>query len=150
VSDGDASDRPGAAFWVGLVVGGAAMAFGVRGVLMDAAGTQPGVLVRWVVGADLLHDLLFAPVVIGLGWVVVRVVPRSCRVPVQAGLVASGVVVLVGWAAWRGYGRAVVPDNPTVQPLDYTTAILTVFGIVWGIVAIWIVARTARRRSSPS
>ena len=131
------------------MIGGAVMAFGVRGVLMNARATHPTELVRWVIGADLLHDFLFAPLVIAIGWFVVRVVPRSWRAPVQAGLVASGVVALVGWAAWRGYGRATVPDNPTVQPLDYTTAILTVWAIVWGVVAIWIAVREIRRRSSP-
>lgn len=142
-----ADERPGATFWIGLVVGGGVMAFGIRGVLMNARATHPTELVRWVVGADLLHDLLFAPVVIAAGWLVVRAVPRSWRVPVQAGLVACGVAALVGWAAWRGYGRATVPDNPTVQPLDYTTAILTVWAIVGAIVAIWIaIAAIGRRR----
>ena len=128
------------------MIGGAVMAWGVRGVLLDAAGTEPGVLTRWVIGADLLHDFLLAPLVIAAGWLVVRIVPARVRVPIQAGLVASGVVILVGWPAWRGYGRAVVPDNPTVQPLDYTTAILTVLGIVWVVVAIWIAARLVRAR----
>ncbi len=142
-----ADERPGAIFWIGLVIGGAVMAFGIRGVLMDSRATHPTELVRWVIGADLLHDFLFAPLVIAGGWLVVRVVPRTWRVPVQAGLVASGVAALVGWAAWRGYGRATVPDNGTVQPLDYTTAILTVWAIVWGLVAIWIAIRAAVRRA---
>jgi hypothetical protein len=141
-------ERPGATFWLALVIGGAVMAFGVRGVLMNHRATNPTELVRWVIGADLLHDFLFAPVVIALGWLVVRVVPRSWRVPVQAGLVASGVAALVGWSAWRGYGRATVPDNTTVQPLDYTTAILTVWAIVWGLVAIWTaIAAVGRHRA---
>ena len=148
MTTGPATDeRPGAVFWIGLAIGGAVMAFGVRGALMDSRATHPTELVRWVIGADLVHDLLFAPLVIAGGWLVVRVVPRWWRVPVQAGLVASGVAALVGWAAWRGYGRATVPDNLTVQPLDYTTAILTVWAIVWSVVAIWIAIRAAVRRA---
>jgi hypothetical protein len=141
--------RLGAAFWVALAIGGAVMAFGVRGVLMDSAGTRPGDLLRWVVGADLVHDFLIAPLVIAVGWVIVRIVPPLWRVPVQAGLAASGVALIVGWAAWRGYGHDTVPDNPTVQPLDYTTAILTVWGVVWSVVAIWIAARVVRVRRRP-
>ena len=106
-------ERPGAIFWIGLAIGGAVMAFGVRGVIMDSRATHPTELARWVIGADLLHDFLLAPLVIAGGWIAVRVVPRAWRVPVQAGLVASGVVALVGWAAWRGYGHATVPDNAT-------------------------------------
>jgi hypothetical protein len=139
-------ERPGATFWVGLLIGGALMGFGVRGALMDSRATHPTELARWVIGADLLHDLLFAPIVIALGWIVVRLVPRSWRVPVQAGLVASGVAALVGWAAWRGYGHATAPGNATVQPLDYTTAILTVWAITWALVAAWIVIRAVGRR----
>jgi hypothetical protein len=147
-SPSDAPEAHGATFWIGLVIGGAVMAFGIRGVLMQSAATRPAELARYVIGADLLHDLLFAPIVIALGWVVVRLVPRAWSVPVQAGLVASGVVALVGWAAWRGYGHATVPDNPTVQPLDYTTAILTVWGIVWVAVAVWIAVRARHRRAN--
>jgi len=147
VTGSDEHDRPGAIFWIGLVIGGAVMAFGVRGVIMDSRATHPTELARWVIGADVLHDFLFAPLVVASAWIVVRVVPRAWRVPVQAGLAASGVVALVGWAAWRGYGHATVPDNATVQPLDYTTAILTVWAIVWGLVAIWIAIRAAVRRA---
>jgi hypothetical protein len=102
-----------------------------------------------VVGADLVHDFVIAPLVIAVGWVIARTVPHAWRVPVQAGLAASGVALIVGWAAWRGYGRDTVPDNPTVQPLDYTTAILTVWGVVWSVVAIWIAVRILRNRREP-
>jgi hypothetical protein len=150
VNDTNTDERLGVAFWIALAIGGAVMAFGIRGVLMDSAATRPGDLLRWVIGADLVHDFLIAPFVIAVGWVIVRVVPRSWRVPVQAGLAASGVALLVGWAAWRGYGHDTVPDNPTVQPLDYTAAILTVWGFVWSVVAIWIGARAARDHRCPS
>jgi hypothetical protein len=135
----------GVTFWVAFAIGAAVMAFGVRGVLTDA-GTHPPELLRWVVGADLVHDFVLAPFVVAVGWVIARTAPRAWRVPVQAALAASGVVLIVGWAAWRGYGRATVPDNPTVQPLDYTTAILTVWGAIWLTAAVWIAARTASRR----
>jgi hypothetical protein len=140
-------DRPGIAFWIGLVVGGAVMAFGTRGVLMNSRATDPAVLVQWVVGADIVHDVLVAPVAIAVGWVVTRIAPPVAKVPVQLGLVATGVVLIVGWASLRGYGRAGVPDNPSVQPLDYSTAILTVLGVVWFAVAVWIIVRRVRARA---
>ena len=39
-----------------------------------------------------------------------------------------------------------------MQPLDYTTAILTVWAIVWGVVAIWIAVGSLRdrRRAVPA
>ena len=140
-------DRPGIAFWVGLLIGGAVMAYGIRGVLMDSRATDPSVLVQWVVGADLVHDLIVAPLVVAVGWAVTRTVPLVVRVPIQLGLVATGVVLVVGWAPLRGYGRATVPDNPSVQPLDYSTAVLTVLAAVWIVVAVWIAIRLVRARS---
>ena len=140
-------DRPGVAFWVGLVIGGAVMAFGIRGVFMNSRATDPIVLAEWVIGADLVHDLLVAPIAIAVGWAVSRMVPLVAKVPVQLGLVATGVVLVVGWAPLRGYGRATVPDNPSVQPLDYTSATLTVLAVVWIAVAAWIALRLVRNRT---
>jgi hypothetical protein len=139
----------GVAFWVGLVVGGAVMAVGVRGVLDQAAGTDPGALLVWVVGADLVHDLVLAPVAILVGWLVGRRVRGPWRAPVQAALVASGIVLLVGWPLLRGYGRDTRPDNPTVAPLDYSTAVLTVLAVVWVGALAWGGVRTWRARRAP-
>ena len=136
-------ERAGVTFWVAFVIGAGIMAFGIRGAIMELKDSAPDVA-KWVVGADLLHDFVVAPIAVGIGWGVNRVVPRWWRAPIQAGLVATGIVLLLGWPGWRGYGRHLVPDNPSVQPLDYTTAILTVLAVVWGIVGIWLAARLTR------
>jgi hypothetical protein len=68
------------------------------------------------------------------------------RRPVRAGLFATFVVVLVGWAPLRGYGRDRVPDNPTVDPLDYATAIPTVLTVVWLFTLGWIAVAVRRGR----
>ncbi|MBK5287235.1 MAG: hypothetical protein JJE46_02090 [Acidimicrobiia bacterium] len=140
-------DRPGPGFWIGLIVGGAVMAFGVRGVFMDSRGTRPVALAGWIVGADLVHDLVIAPIAVAVGWTIGRLVPRGWRTPITTGLVATGVVLVVAWPALRGYGRAVVPDNPSVQPLAYGTAVAWVLGAVWIGVAIWLVIRWWGARS---
>jgi hypothetical protein len=139
-------DDHGPAFWIGLVLGGAVMAFGVRGALGQSRATDPASLVAWVVGADLVHDLLVAPLVIAVGWAAVRLVPARWRPPVRVGLILSGVVLLVGWAPWRGYGRERLADNPSVQPLDYTRNILGLLVVIWLGVAIatWVATRRGR------
>ena len=48
----------------------------------------------------------------------------------------------------RGYGRARTPDNPTVQPLDYATAVMTVVIVIWILAAVWLAVRLVRRRST--
>ena len=129
------------------MIGAGIMTFGIRGAIVELK-TSASDVARWVIGADLLHDFVVAPITAGIGWCVNRAVPRLWRAPIQAGLVATGVVALLGWPGWRGYGRHLVPDNPSVQPLDYTTAILTVLAVIWGIVAIWLIARLTRRRAN--
>ncbi len=129
-----------------MILGSGIMAFGIRGAVMNLHTSAPDVA-RWVVGADLLHDLIVAPVAIAIGWCVHRTVPSRWRAPIQAGLFATAVTLMIGWPGWRGYGRHLVPDNPSVQPLDYTTAILTVFAVVWSAVAMWLAIRLVRTRA---
>ena len=141
--------RASASFWIAMMLGGGIMAFGIRGAVMDLQTSAPAVA-RWVVGADLLHDFIVAPLVVAIGWCVHRTVPDRWRVPIQAGLFATAITLVIGWPGWRGYGRHLVLDNPSVQPLDYTTAILTVLAVVWGVVAVWLAVRLNRSRSAPA
>lgn len=125
-----ASARPP---WVALAVGGAVMAYALRGAWQALGDDRVG-WAAWVVGADVVHDALVAPAVGLLGVLVARVVPAGrARSLVQAGLVASGVVLAVAWIPLRGLGGN--PGNPTIRPLDYGTATLTALALVWGAVA---------------
>jgi len=143
-SSGATHPRAGITFWIGVVIGGGVMAFGLRGLLDQVDTTSAAAIARWVIGADLVHDLLLAPIAILVGWAAGRAVPDRFRFPVQAALVATGVVLLIAWAPLRGYGRAVVPDNPSVQPLNYATAVVTILVLVWVAAGVAIAARLAR------
>jgi hypothetical protein len=150
-------EQRGPAFWIGLAVGAAVIAYGVRGVLADADATRPLSFATWLVGADVVHDALVAPLVALVAWPVVRLGPVRWRAPLLAGLFGSAVVLAIAWAPLRGYGRATVPDNGSVQPLDYTTATATVLAVVWLAVSVWILVRhwsdhaeRPRRRPRPA
>lgn len=144
-----AAPRRGAVFWAGVVVGGAIMAFGVRGLLDAAPATRPVQAGLGVVGLAVLHDALVAPLACVIGALVAARLPEPFRGPVRAGLLASAVALLVAWPGLRGYGRAQVPDNPTVQPLNYASALVTVLAVTWVLVALWVVARWRRGRITP-
>lgn len=143
ISDGE----HGAGFWVALGVGAALMGWGVW-LFLDATPRAEARVsfATWLVGADLVHDLVFAPLVAVAAWLLVRLVPRRWWPPVQAGLVISGVVVLV--AALPLAGTAEPVGNPTIQPLDYATATLTALGLVWAGVGVWLVGGLLWRRWS--
>ncbi|MEO6467779.1 MAG: hypothetical protein ABIP21_01670 [Acidimicrobiia bacterium] len=142
------TERAGAAFWIALVVGGGIMAFGIRGALDDLRSFSD--VATWVIGADLIHDFVVAPIAVGIGWAVGRVVPMRWRAPIQAGLMATAITVAIGWPGLRGYGRHLVPDNPSVQPLNSATAVGTVIGFIWAVVAIWLITRALRPRPTPA
>ena len=135
--------RYGSSFWIALPIGAAVMVFGAIGLIGDL-GVGGGVEVGgWLVAADVAHDFVLAPLACLVGVAVARVLPRWCRAPVQAALLTTGVLLVVVFPALRGYGRDTVPDNPSVQPLDYTTATLTALAVVWAAAGVWLVVRLA-------
>jgi hypothetical protein len=139
------SSEHGPLFWIALVAGGAIMAFGVRGALQQSAAVQPAAFSVWIVGADVVHDFVLTPVVLLGGAVVARALREPWRTPIRAGLLLSALLVAIGWPALRGYGRAQVPDNHSVQPLNYATALATALAVVWIGVGIWCAVRVLRR-----
>jgi hypothetical protein len=142
------------AYWIALPFGAALMAFGAVGLIGDLGLSSAGNAAGWLAGADVANDFVLAPVACLVGAAVARVLPRWCRAPVQAALLTTGVLLIVVFPALRGYGRATVPDNPSVQPLDYATATLTALAVVWAAAGVWLLVRLAtsgqRRRRPPT
>jgi hypothetical protein len=133
----------GCAYWIALPIGLALMAFGVVGVVSNKGLATSLDIGAWLVGADVAHDFVLAPLACLVGALVARVLPPWCRAPAQAALLITGVLLIVVFPALRGYGRDQVPDNPSVQPLDYTTGTLTALAFVWAGAAIWAAVRLA-------
>jgi len=133
-------ERRGPAFWVGLVIGGAIMAWGAWLFvdLTSSAAPRRG-LVVWIVGIDLLHDLVLVPVVLAGGWLMARFVPARHRGPVHAGVVISAFVLVLAYLPLRGSADGA--RNPTIQPLDYRTSTLTALALVWSGVGAWALVR---------
>ena len=133
-------------FWIGLVLGAPLIAYGLRGVLDELPGVQLTSFVQFFVGGALVHDVVLAPAVCVIGWLVLRRVPRVAVAPVQAALLASAVVGLVSWPFVRAYG--ITPGEPSFLSRNYTASVLVVWACVW-IMAAFAVARRvviARRR----
>jgi fatty acid desaturase len=85
-------------------------------------------LLAWLVGLDLAHDLLLAPAVVLVGFVVRRVVPARARAAVQVALVLSAFVLLVGLLPLLGTAGGA---NPTIQPIAYGPSIAAVLAAIW-------------------
>lgn len=138
----------GPMFWVGLVLGGAMMVYAVLGAA-DTIGPTFNRWVLWLVSADLLHDLIVAPIVVLVAAGLTRLIRNQrVRVTLQVGLIASAAVMAVAWIPLRGWGGSA---NPTVRPINYATATLTALAIVWAAVVVVSAARAVQAaRSTPA
>lgn len=130
----------------GLALGVPVIAYGMRGVLVDASDTNPAELARWIVGAAVVNDLVLLPLAGVVGYALRRVSPPAAWPIVRAGALTIGVLTLVAWPFVRGYGRD--PANPSLLPRDYGLGLAVVAAVVATVTAIAAVVVT-RRRSRP-
>lgn len=139
----------GRAWRVGLVAGGLVIAYGVGGLLVNAASTRPPAWAGWLLATLLVNDLLLLPALFAVGVLVGRL-PGRWRVPVRTALVVSGVLVLVTLPAFLGDGRDVQPGNASLLPNAYGRNLLVLLSVVWTAAAAWTLARSLRSRRPPS
>jgi hypothetical protein len=132
-------------FWIGLVIGGAVIVYGVRGALDGLGPGNPTRLAIWVIGLDLAHDLILAPAVVIVGLLLGRLLPDRLRGPVRTAAALSGLVVLFSWPLIRAFGRR--PGNSSTLPLDYAHSVLIVLAAIW-LIAAAVVAVRARRSTT--
>jgi hypothetical protein len=140
--------RRGAGFWVSAAAGWTVIAWGVRLAWQHHFDTRPADLVRFFVAGAVVHDVVLAPVVLGLGVAVSRFTPGRWRAPVQAALIISGSAALFAWPEIRDYAR--VNHNPSSLPHNYTANLLVVVaavGVTTAVVALVQVLRAARKHT---
>jgi hypothetical protein len=128
--------------WLFLLPGLAAVGYGGYGLL--TADVPLVAWATWFVGSALLHDLVLAPVWIGLGWLAARVLPRAARPAAVVGGAVSGVLALVAFPFVLGYGAD--PDNPSFLPHDVGRNLLLIVVAVLAVAAVWGTVATVRAR----
>ena len=135
---------PGRAFWPLTAAGAAIMAFGVWGLLGHVQGPALGSWARTFAGGLVVHDLLFAPIVVLGSVALVRVVPGRVRAPVQVACIVSGALVAVSIPVVRGTGR--LANNPSLLPSEhYGTRLLLLLAAVWAIAGLFMLRAALRR-----
>jgi hypothetical protein len=142
----------GPRFWIALAIGGALIAYGAAGLVANLGVRAAANVAAWLAGANLIDDLILLPLASLAGAILTRFLPQVWRAPVRVALLTTAVVLIVAYPALRGYGRDHVPDNPSVDPLNYATATATALAAVWAAAAGWLitglVARARRRQQS--
>lgn len=132
-------------------IGVAAIGYGALRILTDSKDTKPLALAKWLLGSLLVHDLLIAPVVIGIGWLLARFVPPRARAFVQAGLVTGGLVGALGvLLIWR-QGKSSARSLALLQQ-NYAANLLVLLAIIAAVTAacyLTSVSRASRRNTRP-
>jgi hypothetical protein len=130
-------------FWALLPVGGLLIAWGLTGLLRNAASSVPASWLRWFIGGLLAEDLLLVPAVLAVG-LAMRRLPATLQPPARAALIVSGALVLMSVPLLLGYGRSAQPGNFSVLPGDYPASLGITVGAVWAAAAIWALLRLLR------
>ena len=130
--------------WLFLVPGLAAVGYGGHGLLTAGRRVPLDSWLTWFVGSALLHDLVLAPLWIGLGWLSARLLPRAARPAVTVGAAVSGVLALV--ALPFVLGRGADPANPSFLPRDYGWTLLVLVTVIAAVSAGWAFAAVRRAR----
>jgi hypothetical protein len=128
-----------------LVAGGVlALAYAVFGAVMSPDLRLN--YLRFLALALIGHELILAPLAIGVGVLVGRLVPVQARAIVQAALFATAVLTVIALPALVGAGRS--RDLPSALPRDYPRGLLILLALVWVCALAALVVRQVRSRRS--
>lgn len=133
-------------------VGVAAAAYG--GVLLlaeDRADLVDAAL--WLGGGVVLHDLVLAPLLVGLGLIARRWLPARWRTPIVVGGIVLGSITLLAVPVLGRFGARA--DNPSLLDRPYVTGwlgllALVLLGVVGQVVVQHLGARVSSRRGDGS
>ncbi|RZU30401.1 hypothetical protein [Blastococcus saxobsidens] len=128
--------------WLFLVPGLAAVAWGVAGLLGAGDRVPLPAWAVWFLGSALLHDVVIAPLVVLVGALLARLLPRPARAPIAVGLVVCGVLTLVALPFALDPGG--VPE-PGFLPQDYSRNLLLLVAGTLAVAGTWAAVRTRRR-----
>ncbi|CAN5634828.1 hypothetical protein BH09ACT7_BH09ACT7_24580 [soil metagenome] len=118
----------------------AGVALGLYGVLLLWENPTQ-VLVRiaiWAVAGVVLHDFVFAPACVALGFAGRRVIPRSWWPPVAVAALGSVVLGLLAVPVFSRPGAHA--DNLTVLDRDYPLGLWLSLAVVWACVPVYLIA----------
>jgi hypothetical protein len=147
VNEREPSAPSGVAFWLCAAIGLAIAGFGAIGLLSALDGPALTSWAKVFAGGLLLHDALFAPLVVAGSVLLVRVVPASVRAPVQGALIVSCALIAVAIPVVGGYGR--LANNPSLLPSDaYGVRLVLALAVVWLVAAVVAVLVRRFRRAS--
>lgn len=119
----------------------AGIALGVYGAVL-LLDNPTNILIRIAVWAGvgvLLHDAVFAPACVALGFAGKRILPRSWWSPLMVAALCSVVLVLLAIPVYDKPGR--LPDTPSALDRDYHWGLWVSLAIVWGAALLILIGK---------
>lgn len=131
-SDDDVRQRSGheygVLFWVGAIIGWAAIAYGTILLIGDDEASWFNTA-RLVAIGLVAHDGAWLAASVGTGWLLSRWIGREIPFWIRWGGWTSAIVVALWWPVGRRYGDAL--GNDTILPRDYTQSIIVLLVVIW-------------------
>lgn len=119
-----------------VVLGVVTAAYGVMLVMSNSTEVVIRI-VTWALIGVLLHDAVFAPLCVALGFVGRRILPHRWWTPVLVAALTTVVLVLLAIPVYDKPGQHL--DNPTVLDRDYQTGFWIALGVVWGAALLYLI-----------
>ena len=130
-----------------LVIGVLAAAYGVLR-LLDLGWANTRATIFWLAGGVVIHDALFAPIVLAVALLAVRLVPRERLGPLVVGLVILVPTTLLAIPELGRFGAR--SDRPTLLDRHYWIGWWVLVAVVIAVVAVWVsVGAVVNRRQAP-
>ena len=106
-------------------------------------------IVVWALAGVVLHDLVFAPLCVALGFAGRRLIPRQWWAPVAIAGLCTVVLIMLSIPVFDKPGMR--PDNHTVLDRNYHAGLWISVGFVWACVPLYLAISQlrARRRVLP-
>lgn len=123
---------------VGVLLG----LFGVYRILTNVHHHALLVLGFWLIGAIVIHDGIFSPAIIAVGWVIEHTVPPRARRYLQAALIMGGLVTII--AIPMIHRRDSQPPVKAILRQNYGGNLTLLLGIIAGISLLLYALRVAR------
>jgi hypothetical protein len=137
---------------VTLGVAGISLAgYGVLRILQHPDASHPAALARWLAGGLILHDGFIAPIVVGVGWLLARLIPRRALGFVQAGLVTAALISAVAIVLMWRRGKTSSPSLALLRQ-NYTAnllALLAAVALLTALCYLGVLLRSKRTNSRP-
>ena len=120
-----------------LILGG--LALGAYGVMLVAEHDTQVIIriVAWALIGVLLHDAVFAPVCLALGFAGRRILPHKWWTPVLVAGLLTVVLVLLAIPVFDKPGQHL--DNLTVLDRNYQAGFWIALAVVWGAALLYLV-----------